>query len=104
MPLGSNLFRRFSSRRSRAPIELLSRPGCHLCEQAEAALLREFRSDSVRVLNILEHRALEDAYVFRIPVVRHNEMILAEGPIDRLIARQIRCELDRSTRRGQTAV
>lgn len=64
-------------------ITLYSRPGCHLCEDAEARIRRVLgRSASrLRVVNILEDRNLEDEYVFRIPVLSINGIDVAEGEI-----------------------
>jgi hypothetical protein len=71
-------------------ITLYSRPGCHLCEDAEARIRRVLgRSSSrLRVVNILEDRELEDEYVFRIPVLSINGVDVAEGEITEAVVRK----------------
>jgi glutaredoxin len=52
-------------------ITLYSRPGCHLCEEAKAAiapLLREFGA-VLREVNIDEDAALKERYGWDIPVI-----------------------------------
>lgn len=52
-------------------ITLYSRPGCHLCEEAKAAiapLLREFGA-VLREVNIDEDAVLKDRYGWDIPVI-----------------------------------
>ena len=80
-------------------VELLVRPGCHLCEDAMQALRPVFGSRNIAVTNILSDRTLEDEYVFRIPVVRYAGVVLAEGLISpndaitaRAYARRVRSE------------
>jgi hypothetical protein len=64
-------------------VTLFSRPGCHLCEDAEAQVRQVLgRAQSrLRVVNILEDRDLEDRYVFRVPVLCVNGVEVAEGQI-----------------------
>ncbi len=71
-------------------ITLYSRPGCHLCEDAEVRIRRVLgRSSSrLRVVNILEDRELEDEYVFRIPVLSINGVDVAEGEITEAVVRK----------------
>ena len=52
-------------------VTLYSRPGCHLCEEAKAAiapLLREF-GVPLREVNIDEYADLKESYGFDIPVI-----------------------------------
>jgi glutaredoxin len=52
-------------------VTLYSRPGCHLCEEAKAAiapLLREFRA-TLREINIDEDADLKERYGWDIPVI-----------------------------------
>jgi glutaredoxin len=52
-------------------VTLYTRPGCHLCEEAKAAiapLLREF-SASLQEVNIENDAVLEDRYGLDIPVI-----------------------------------
>jgi glutaredoxin len=52
-------------------ITLYSRPGCHLCEEAKAAiapLLREFGA-ALREVNIDEDAILKERYGWDIPVI-----------------------------------
>ena len=55
-------------------IEVYSRPGCHLCEEAKAVIERVQRrlSFSLRVVNIETSPDLEKAYGGEIPVVFIN--------------------------------
>ena len=52
-------------------VALYTRPGCHLCEEAKAAigpLLREFGA-ALREINIENDPVLEERYGWEIPVV-----------------------------------
>jgi glutaredoxin len=52
-------------------VTLYTRPGCHLCEEAKAAiapLLREFGA-SLREVNIEKDALLEERYGWDIPVI-----------------------------------
>ena len=52
-------------------VTLYSRPGCHLCEEAKAAiapLLREFGA-VLREVNIDEYAILKERYGWAIPVI-----------------------------------
>src|SRR5215470_6312155 len=60
-------------------VTLYSRPGCHLCEEAKAAiapLLREFGA-SLREVNIDEYSDLKESYGFDIPVIFIGHVALA---------------------------
>lgn len=77
------MLRRFRSVTAsrRLDVMLMSKPGCELCEKAERATRRVFGVRRVRIVNILEDRALEDMYVFRIPVLVVDGVEVAEGLI-----------------------
>ena len=55
-------------------IEIYSRPGCHLCDEAKKAIerVRKRHGFELRVINIEEDPALESAYGTEIPVVFIN--------------------------------
>lgn len=68
-------------------IQLLGRPGCHLCTDALAALQPVFGRDGIDQIDITTAPELEDLYVFRIPVVLYENQVVSEGIIDRKEAR-----------------
>jgi len=55
-------------------IDIYSRPGCHLCDEAKDVIdrVRKRHTFAVRVVNIEEDPALESAYGTEIPVVFIN--------------------------------
>ena len=55
-------------------IDIYSRPGCHLCDEAKDVIdrVRERHAFAVRVINIEEDPVLESAYGTEIPVVFIN--------------------------------
>jgi glutaredoxin len=55
-------------------IEIYSRPGCHLCDEAKEVIerVRKRHGFKLRVINIEEDPALESAYGTEIPVVFIN--------------------------------
>lgn len=68
---------------SNVEVELLSRDGCHLCEDAlvELEKLSVERPLTVRVVDIDSDPSLRKRYTFRIPVVRVDGHDLCEGRI-----------------------
>lgn len=62
------------------PIELVTRAGCHLCEQALAAL-RAAGVDPV-LRDVDEDEELFRLYDFRVPVVLKDGVVVGEGRID----------------------
>jgi len=65
-------------------VTLFSRPGCHLCEKAKAAiapLLLEFGVDLYEV-NIDEDAVLQDRYGFDIPVIFIGQRKAAKHRVD----------------------
>lgn len=103
MSLAQNAFRRLLHRQRNVAVQLLTRPGCHLCDDAEIAARREFGAANVEKVNILEHAELEEQYVFRIPVILFHGAPVAEGQIDRGEARRARQEILRRQREGHFA-
>jgi glutaredoxin len=55
-------------------IDIYSRPGCHLCDEAKDVIdrVRERHAFAVRVINIEEDPELESVYGTEIPVVFIN--------------------------------
>jgi glutaredoxin len=55
-------------------IDIYSRPGCHLCDEAKDVIdrVRERHAFAVRIINIEEDPELESAYGTEIPVVFIN--------------------------------
>jgi glutaredoxin len=58
----------------RAEVRLYTRPGCHLCEEAKAAMLAADCADEYQLaeINIDEDRALKKTYGLKIPVITIN--------------------------------
>lgn len=71
----------FRARRPELPFVLYSKPDCGLCATAETELRRAVGPHGARVVNIVGDRELEDAYIFRIPVLTYRDVVLAEGII-----------------------
>lgn len=59
------------------------------------ALAREMPGADIKVVDITEDGSLEEKFVFRIPVVLHQGDVLAEGVIDRPVARRVKHMLNR---------
>lgn len=59
---------------------LVSRKGCHLCEEAEA-LLRGL-GVTFEWLDVDADPALQSRYTFRVPVLLLGEEVVAEGRFD----------------------
>ena len=65
-------------------ITLYSRPGCHLCEEAKAAiapLLREFHA-TLREVNIDEDAVLKARYGWDVPVIFIGQRKAAKHRVD----------------------
>jgi hypothetical protein len=90
MFLKDKLFRSAGKQHGNVAVQVLFRPGCHLCDDAEIALVKALGRSNVQPVNILESRELEDAYVFRIPVVLYEGRLMAEGIIGDPEARQVK--------------
>jgi glutaredoxin len=74
-------------------VTLYTRPGCHLCEEAKAAmapLLREF-SALLREVNIEEDAVLEERYGLDIPVIYIGARKAAKHRVD---VKQFRRQLE----------
>ncbi|HZV89806.1 MAG TPA: glutaredoxin family protein [Candidatus Binatus sp.] len=79
-------------------VTLYTRPGCHLCEEAKAAiapLLREFGA-ALREINIENDPALEERYGWEIPVVFIGQRKAAKHRVD---VEQFRQQLQESRSR-----
>lgn len=61
-------------------LELISRKGCHLCEEAASALLASGHSYEER--DVDADAELLRLYDFRVPVILRDGQVLAEGRID----------------------
>lgn len=103
MNLLSKLMRKSASGKQTEAVRLLSRPGCHLCEDALQLLSREAPNVRVDVVNITSDADLESTYIFRIPVVLFEGAVLAEGVIGRNDVRSIKRHLANQRRKGQVA-
>ena len=58
-----------------AHLTLISKPGCHLCDDARevvTSVLTEFDGVSIEELSILDHPDLHEKYVEEIPVLLLN--------------------------------
>jgi glutaredoxin len=58
----------------KALVQLYTRPGCHLCEEARAAMLAAGCEDEYQLeeINIDEDTALKESYGLKIPVITIN--------------------------------
>lgn len=78
-------------------VTLYSRPGCHLCEEAKAAiapLLREFGA-VLREVNIDEDSVLKERYGWDVPVIFIGAHKAAKHRVD---LAQFRRQLEEATR------
>jgi glutaredoxin len=73
----------------KAQVRLYTRPGCHLCEEARAAMLAANCADEyqLEVVNIDDDPALKVNYSLKIPVITING---SEAFIYRLTAAEFR--------------
>ena len=71
-------------------VQLVTREGCPLCDEAEMAVLTIFGGGQVDIVDVTSDRALEDEFVLRVPVLRAADAVLAEGSIDVATARAAR--------------
>lgn len=62
-------------------LELISRKGCHLCEEAASALLASGHSYEER--DVDADAELLRLYDFRVPVLLANGRVVLEGRLDR---------------------
>ncbi len=69
------------------PIQLVSRVGCHLCEEAEQAL--RAAGVSFQKLDVDADVELSRLYDFRVPVVLVNGRPVAEGRIGEPAVRRL---------------
>jgi glutaredoxin len=69
-----------------AELQLITRRGCHLCDDALAALRSLGREPEL--LDVDADERLFAAYDWRVPVVLFNERVIAEGRIDAALLRR----------------
>lgn len=71
-------------------VTLYSKPGCHLCEYAAAALRRLAPEVPLAVdtVDITRDPVVFDQYRYRIPVVMVGETLLDEGKVTEMRLRQ----------------
>jgi glutaredoxin len=82
-------------------VTLYSRPGCHLCEEAKAAigpLLREFGA-TLREVNIDEDAVLKERYDWEIPVIFIGPHKTAKHRVD---LAQLRRQLQEASSMGKS--
>lgn len=65
-------------------VVLYSRPGCHLCEEAAAALeaLRHRHSFAFREVDIQSDPELERRFLLEIPVIEVDGAVVTQAPVD----------------------
>lgn len=84
----------------RLPAIVYSRPGCHLCEEAEALLLRH--GLSVSTIDIDAKAELLQRYDTCVPVVFINGKERFRGRVDeRLLVRLLRQEAESGSPKGE---
>lgn len=66
-------------------LRLVTRAGCHLCEDAEAAL--EAFGAAFELTDVDEDAELARLYDFRVPVLLDGDRVLLEGRIDQATLR-----------------
>ncbi|PYT66829.1 MAG: hypothetical protein DMG39_25585 [Acidobacteria bacterium] len=84
-------------------VTLYSRPGCHLCEEAKAAigpLLREFGA-ILREVNIDEDEVLKERYDWDIPVIFIGQHKTAKHRVDLV---QFRRQLQEASSMGKSFI
>jgi hypothetical protein len=84
-------------------VTLYSRDNCSLCVEAQRTVTDVFGRDRVDVVDIVGNRKLEDAFVFRVPVLVVGGVVLAEGRITMRDARRARRTSIALRRRGDQA-
>lgn len=77
-------------------VVLYGQPGCHLCEDAEAALeaLRRSRRFALRVVDINSDDDLARRYLYEIPVIEVDGAVVTRAPVD---VRAVTAALDART-------
>jgi hypothetical protein len=88
-------------RRNPPKIELLSRSGCHLCDDAARHARAVFGDRNVRIVDVTSDPLLEERFVFRIPVISFAGNPIVEGRIEREDARLARRRILRLHADGQ---
>lgn len=70
-------------RRHRVAVEVYTREGCHLCEDAERRVDEEARGARVRRVDVDADAALGERYGTRVPVIVVDGREVAEGAVER---------------------
>ena len=72
-----------------AQVVLYSRPGCHLCERAMAALrrLRATLAFELREIDIESDPELERRFLLEIPVIEVDGVVVSSAPVDMVAVR-----------------
>lgn len=86
-------------RRRRVVIEVFTREGCGLCEEAEELVAIEGRGCQIRLTDIDEDEELQRRYNARVPVVEIDGREVAEGRLEPGVVR----DAVRRARRGRWA-
>ncbi|MBW3576830.1 MAG: glutaredoxin family protein [Actinobacteria bacterium] len=86
-------------RRRRVTVEVYTREGCRLCEEAEDRAAAEARGAIVRLIDIDQDPELQARYDIRVPVVVVDGREVAEGRLEPGVVRQA----IRHARRGRWA-
>lgn len=68
-------------RRHKVVVEVYTREGCHLCEEAEALVEAEAGRARIRRIDIDQDPALHDRYHIRVPVIVVDGREVAEGQV-----------------------
>lgn len=68
--------------RRRSVVEIYTRDGCHLCEEAEALVALEAKRADVRRVEIDDDDELLKRYQVRIPVIVIDGREVAEGRVE----------------------
>lgn len=68
-------------RRHRVVVEVFTRDGCHLCEEAEGTVRNEAGSARIRHIDVDADETLRERYGDRVPVVVVDGREISEGPL-----------------------
>lgn len=68
----------------RMQVKFFTKPNCGLCEEGLQTLkmVQEEIAIQIDIINIEEHDAIHEKYMFMIPVVESNNQILQYGQLD----------------------
>jgi glutaredoxin len=70
--------------KKKAPVTIYTRPGCHLCDEAKAAILASGCGGEIIIteINIDEDSALQEQYRYDIPVIFINNVKAFKHRVD----------------------